>query len=402
MILGSPGEKTLDKTSGEYHFTRLETVVFGVGKVEALGRELTRRGAKRALIVTGKTLGRSKLLDRVKSAAGPALAGVFTGAAQHVPSLTVTELVAQARRVGADALVSFGGGSPIDTAKNAAWQLMGGRGASRVVDFSGAASATAGGGEILHIAMPTTLSAGEFTPAGGVTDEATKVKGGVADPRLQARVVILDPALTVETPAWLWASTGMRALDHAVEGSYSTRHQIVTDTLATRAIALLTEHLLPSLQTHGDDELEHRVQCQLAAWLSIFGMTNTRSGISHALGHQIGPMWNVPHGVTSCITLPHVMRFMAGVAADRFGPIADGFGVRFDAHSPRSAAVECADRAARFIGKFEVPTRLRDVGVPREEISRIAGTVLEEVKRANTVGADVTLEQLVGILDAAY
>jgi alcohol dehydrogenase len=393
----------LNKTAGEYHFTRLETVVFGVGKVESLGRELSQRGAKRALIVTGRTLGRSKLLDKVKNATGPALAGVFTGAAQHVPSHTVTELVAEARRVGADAMVSFGGGSPIDTVKNAAWQLMGGRAGSRTIDFSGTTADRAGSeSEILHIAIPTTLSAGEFTPAGGVTDESTKVKGGVADPRLQAKVVILDPTLTVETPAWLWASTGMRALDHAVEGSYSTRHQLVTDVLATRAIAILTEHLLQSLQTHGEDELEHRLQCQISAWLSIFGMSNTRGGISHALGHQIGPMWNVPHGITSCITLPHVMRFVAGIAAQRFGPIAEGFGVRFDAKSPHSAAVECADRTAKFIAKFEVPTRLRDVGVPREEISRIAGTVLEEVKRANTVGVEVTLEQLVGILDAAY
>src|SRR6266852_2054606 len=310
----------MDKTSGEYHFTRLETVIFGAGKVEALGRELSRRGAKRALIVTGKTLGHSKLLDMVKTAAGPALAGVFTGAAQHVPSKTVAELVTEARRVEADAMVSFGGGSPIDTVKNAAMVLMGGRGGSRIIDFAGASEAPSGR-EILHIAIPTTLSAGEFTPAGGVTDESTKVKGGVADPRLQAKVVVLDPALTVETPAWLWASTGMRALDHAVESAYSTRHQIVTDTLAARAIALLNGHLLPSLQTHGDDELEHRMQCQLAAWLSIFGMMNTRAGISHALGHQSGPYWNVPHGVTSCITLPHVMRFMAGVAAERFGEI---------------------------------------------------------------------------------
>src|SRR6266478_7573594 len=390
----------MDKTLGEYHFTRLETVVFGVGKVEALGRELSRRGSKRALIVTGKTLGRSKLLDKVKSAAGSALAGVFAGAAQHVPSQTVTELVVEARRVGADALVSFGGGSPIDTVKNAAWQLMGGRAGSRTIDFPSAATTSGSGGEILHIAIPTTLSAGEFTPGGGVTDESTKVKGVVADPRLQARAVILDPALTVETPAWLWASTGMRAFDHAVEGSYSTRHQLVTDTLASKAIALLNAHLLPSLQTHGDDELEHRLQCQLAAWLSIFGMMNTRAGISHALGHQIGPYWNVPHGVTSCITLPHVMRYMAGVAPERFGAIAEGFGVRFDTREPRSSALECADRAAKFIGKFEVPTRLRDVGVAREEISKIAGTVLEEVTRSNTVGAEVTLDQLVAILDA--
>jgi alcohol dehydrogenase len=395
----------MDKTTGEYDFTRLETVVFGVGKVEALGRELSRRGAKRALIVTGKTLGQSKLLDKVKSAAGNALAGVFTGAAQHVPSQTVTELVAEARRVGADAMVSFGGGSPIDTVKNAAWRLMGGRAGSRTIDFASAATASGSGGEILHIAIPTTLSAGEFTPGGGVTDESTKVKSVVGDPRLQARAVILDPALAVETPAWLWASTGMRALDHAVEGVYSARHQLVTDTLASKAIALLNAHLLPSLQTHGDNEnqLEHRLQCQLAAWLSNFGMSsNSRGGISHALGHQIGPMWNVPHGITSCITLPHVMRLMAGVAADRFAPIAQGFEVRFDPRSPRSSAMECADRTARFIGKFEVPTRLRDVGVPREEISRIVGTVLEEVKRANTVGVEVTREELVQLLEVAY
>ncbi|MDO8433254.1 MAG: iron-containing alcohol dehydrogenase [Candidatus Binatus sp.] len=376
----------MDKTAGEYRFTRLESVIFGAGKIESLGPELTRRDAKRTLIVTGNTLGRSKLLDKVKMAAGSALAGVFSGAVQHVPSRTVAELIADARRLEADSMVSFGGGSPIDTVKAAAMALM----------------KENGGREILHIAVPTTLSAGEFTPAGGITDEATRVKGGVADPRLQAKVVILDPALTVETPAWLWASTGMRALDHAVEGSYSIRHQMITDTLATKAIALLDAHLLPSLQTAGDEELEHRLQCQLAAWFSIFGMMNTRVGISHALGHQIGPYWNVPHGVTSCITLPHVMRFMAGVAADRFGPIADGFGVRFDRQSPRSAALECADRTAKFIKKFEVPTRLRDVGVPREEISRIADTVLEEVKRSNTVGAEVSLEQIVAILDSAY
>ena len=89
-------EIKLNKTAGEYHFTRLETVVFGAGKAESLGRELARRGAKRALIVTGKTLGRSKLLDKVRDAAGPAFAGVFTGAAQHVPSHTVAELVAEA------------------------------------------------------------------------------------------------------------------------------------------------------------------------------------------------------------------------------------------------------------------------------------------------------------------
>ncbi|HEY6418457.1 MAG TPA: iron-containing alcohol dehydrogenase [Candidatus Binataceae bacterium] len=388
----------MEPTSGEYNFTRLESVIFGAGKIERLGRELERRRAKRALIVTGKTLGGSKLLEVVKQAAGPALAGVFAGAQQHSPSKTVTALAAEARRVEADALVSFGGGSPIDTAKAAAMAILGGRARAGEVrrDGDGAAKPA-----LLHIAIPTTLSAAEFTPGGGVTDEATREKGGVWDPRLQPRVVILDPELTAATPAWLWASTGMRALDHAVEAAYSARRQIVTDALAARAIALLVAHLKPSLQG-GAAEIEHRVQCQYAAWLSIFGAMNTRLGISHALGHQIGPYWDVPHGYTSCITMPHVMRFMANIAPERFGAIAEGFGVRFDPENPRLAALECADRTAKFISQFEVPTRLRDVNVPHAELSRVAGTVLAELERARSVGAEVTLESLVTLLEAAY
>jgi alcohol dehydrogenase len=377
----------LNPTSGVYRFTRLESVIFGAGSIASLGAELQRRHVCRALIVTGASLGRSKLLDTVKRAAGPSLAGVFTGAIQHVPSNTVGLLVDEARRVDADSFISFGGGSPIDTTKVAAMRLLNEKPA---------------GTELPHIAVPTTLSAGEFTPFGGMTDEAKREKGGVGDSRLQAKVVILDPELTRETPAWLWASTGMRALDHAVECAYSLRHQPLTDLTSARAIALLVEHLRPSLATAGTEELEHRAQCQIAAWFSIFGAMNTGLGVSHALGHQIGPYWNVPHGVTSCITLPHVMRFMAGVAPERFAPIAEGFGIRFDAANPRPAALECADRAAKFIAQFEVPTRLRDVGAPREELGRIAGAVLAELGRSNVLGRLLTVEELVALLEAAY
>jgi alcohol dehydrogenase len=120
------------------------------------------------------------------------------------------------------------------------------------------------------------------------------------------------------------------------------------------------------------------------------------------LGHQIGPYWNVPHGITSCITLPHVMRFMAGVAPERFAPIAEGFGIRFDAGSAKLSALECADRAAEFIGQFEVPTRLRDAGVPFEELDRIVGAVLAELERANVVGRPLTSDELHALLEAAY
>ena len=175
----------------DFTLSRLERVISGPGKITTLGEELERRGLQRGIVVTGKTLGSSPLLEKVTGAA------VFKGAQQHVPRIVVGQLEAEITRVDADCLISFGGGSPIDTCKVASYSFLTSR-------------------ELIHIAVPTTLSAGEYTHAGGVTDETTRVKSGVSDPRLQARTVLNDPALTLATPDWLWVATGVRALDHAI------------------------------------------------------------------------------------------------------------------------------------------------------------------------------------------
>jgi alcohol dehydrogenase class IV len=390
---------------GEFYFTHLEKVIFGPGKVATLGTEFERRKLKRAVVVTGKTLGKSRLLDQVTAAIGSRCAAVYKGAAQHVPAATVRELAAEMKRVDADSVISFGGGSPIDTAKVAVASILTNSDATagaHGLDFAAANSASDSSRDLIHIAIPTTLSAGEYTPAGGVTTESTRIKGGVIDPRLQPRSVINDPALTVETPDWLWIATGMRAFDHAVEAIYSMRHQLLADTLATKSIALLVEHLPASVKTKGDTSLAHRGLCQMAAWFSIFGGMNTRFGVSHALGHQIGPKWDVPHGVTSCITMPHVMRFMADIAPERFGPIAEGLSINFDLANARAAALECADRVQKFIAQFDVPHTLKDAGVKHHEIAEIAATVLDEVEHSKVVDRPVNREEIVSLLEAAY
>jgi alcohol dehydrogenase len=194
----------------------------------------------------------------------------------------------------------------------------------------------------------------------------------------------------------------MRALDHAVEAIYSTRHQLFTDTLAAKAIRLLFAHLPDSIRGTGDEQLAHRGYCQMAAWFSLYGAINVRLGISHALGHKIGPTWNVPHGVTSCITLPHGMRFMAEIAPERFEPIAETLGLAFDAADPKPAALACADRGASFIAQFEVPNSLHKAGVKREEVARIVEPVQEEVNFAGVVDRPVTVGEIAALLEAAY
>jgi alcohol dehydrogenase class IV len=136
--------------------------------------------------------------------------------------------------------------------------------------------------------------------------------------------------------------------------------------------------------------------------MCVFGVTNAGFGLSHALGHQIGPRWNVPHGITSCITLPHAMRFMADLAPERFRPIAEGFGVAFDPVEPKRAALACADRAAAFIAQFDVPQRLRDVGIPRDELPEVAAIVHDVMDAAHVVDRLVTQDDIVALLTNAY
>jgi alcohol dehydrogenase len=385
--------------SREFNLSGLERVVSGSGSVERLSHELERRGLERAVVVTGKTLGASTLLERVTGPLGARCVAVFKGATQHVPSCSVAKVAALLQEYQADAVISFGGGSPIDTAKAALYSVIANRSfppSARPPARSAAARPPA------HIAIPTTLSAGEFTAVAGITDEQTRIKRPVSDSRITPRTVIADPTLTLETPTWLWAASGIRALDHAIESIYSVRHYPVSDAAASSGLTMLLQHLKPSLDTTDLRVLEHRQECQLAAWMCVFGVTNAGFGLSHALGHQIGPRWNVPHGITSCITLPHAMRFMADLAPERFRPIAEGFGVPFDAAEPKRAALACADRVAAFIAQFEVPQRLRDVGVPEHELPQVADVVHEVMDAAHVVDRLVTKDDLVRLLANAY
>jgi alcohol dehydrogenase class IV len=373
----------MDAPNADFTLSRLERVISGPGKIAALGEELERRGLQRAVVVTGKSLGHSPLLAQVTGAMGSRCAAVFTKARQHVPRSVVSELEAEITRVDADSLISFGGGSPIDTCKVASFSFLTSR-------------------DLTHIAIPTTLSAGEYTHAGGVTDETTRVKSGVSDPRLAPRTVLNDPALTLATPDWLWVTTGMRALDHAIETIYTPRHHPLSDALASKAIAMLVEHLKPAITTRGDESLAHRGYCQFAAWFSIYGSMNTRFGISHLLGHQIGPRWDVPHGVTSCITLPNAMRFMAEIVPERFAPIAQGFQLPWDPRNRKAVALACADRTAEFIAGFDVPHSLQEAKVPRAEIGDIVDPVMHELERLQVVDRPVTKAEIVGLLEASY
>jgi alcohol dehydrogenase len=249
----------------------------------------------------------------------------------------------------------------------------------------------------VHIAVPTTLSAAAFTPGGGVTDENTHIKQAVLDARLQPCVVIHDPELCVATPDALWISTGIRVLDHAIETIYAKRAHPLSSALALRAIRMIIDHL-PRSRGSDPVSVSHRGHCLDAAWLSLYGGFNTGLGLSHAVGHQIGPAFNIPHGITSCIALVPAMRLIARDAPEAFGEIAEALRIPSGA-DPLKTARACAGAVERFIGQFDVPTSLRKFGVTKSKALRLAPAILEELTLFDAMRRVVTLQEIRGLLE---
>ncbi|MGD0624088.1 MAG: iron-containing alcohol dehydrogenase [Thermodesulfobacteriota bacterium] len=364
---------------GTFIFPPQEKVIFGQGAVRQLAAEIDRLGKKQAFVITGTTIAKkTDLLARVQEVLGPRLAGIFFPISQHVPRGDVIAAALQVREAKADILVSLGGSSPVDGAKGVAFCLSEGVISEQQLDSyrQGFPERIVRGQPIPHIALTTTLSAGEFTSGFGITDERRRVKEIYGAPQFIPRVVILDPELTLFTPPWLWASTGMRAVDHAVERLYSPKHQPLVDALCIQALRYLFLNLPRSIQEPRN--LEVRLYCQIAAWMSIIGLISVRTGISHAIGHQLGGHCNVPHGQTSCIMLPHAMDFNLPIATDRLALVAEAAGLDMRERSTQQAARAAIESVRRLVKDLGCPTRLRDVGVKESDFPLLAEAVMHE------------------------
>jgi alcohol dehydrogenase len=220
-----------------------------------------------------------------------------------------------------------------------------------------------------HVALPTTLSAAEFSPTFGVTDDVTLAKTSRRVPASAARVIVLDPDLTVYTPEWLWLSSGIRALDHAIETVYAPDHQIVADVPALEAIRLLFRHLEAARDPSAIDD---RASCQIAAWLSFFAVANITLGPSHMLGRQIGPRYGAPHGYTSAVLLPAAMTSLLPSTRREQERIARAIRHGLDADEPAGAA-HAAEAVYGLVDRLGLPHRLRDLKVPRDDLPSLAG-----------------------------
>lgn len=352
---------------GQFSATPLEKVIFGEPAEQALACEASRLGAGRIFVVLSKSMAAATGMEnRLRAALGDRLAVLFDEMPAHSPRSGVLAGAAAARAAGADLIVAIGGGSQIDGAKAIQLCLTEGIDSEeQLVPYSRSASQPvplkkAGATVIRQIAVPTTLSGAEFGSTAGVVDPKSHQKEAYDSPDLVPVSVILDAELSLATPIDLWLSTAVRSIDHAAEGLCSAETYPYLDAQFMAAARLLAESLRRTRQA--PDDLTARLTSMQAVWTVSAGIGRVHNGASHGIGYILGAL-GVPHGHTSCVLLPAVLKWNESINADRQALISDALG------RPDMSASEAVRELIVDLGQ---PARLSDVGIGEEAFARIA------------------------------
>ena len=296
-------------------FVLNETSYFGKGAREELPDEIRKRGFKKVLVVTDKTLlecGVSAKVTEVLDRAGISYE-VYSEIKPNPTIKNVLDGVEACRAARADVIVAVGGGSSIDTAKGISIVITNPDRAD-VVSLNGLSNTANKGLPI--IALPTTSgTAAEVTINYVITDEEREIKMVCVDPNDIPVLAIVDSDLMASMPKSIAAATGMDALTHAVEGYITKAHNVMADMFHMEAIKLIFKYLPAAVNEKDEEAIE---MMGLAQYIAGMGFSNVGLGIVHSMAHQLGAVYDTPHGIANAILLPTVMRFNGAVCSDRF------------------------------------------------------------------------------------
>ena len=351
---------------GRVVFGAMDEVVFGRHAAEAVVEQLDRLGAKRAFLMVSGTLNReTDEIENIRNALGARCVGMFDAMPAHTPREAVIAAANQARDAKADLIVTVGGGSITDGAKAVQLCL-----ANDVSTVEGIDSIRVRGGEepplkpptVRQISVPTTIAGGEFSHIAGVTDDSTHVKQMLRHPLTMPRATILDPASPCTRrngcscrPASARSTIASKAICAREAHPYA-------DAQAMKGLAMLTQGL-PRVKADGND-LDARMDCQIGTWLSMAPLSaGVPMGASHGIGYVLGGGFDVPHGYTSCVMLPAVMRWNKSDNAERQALVADAMG---------ASGQDAGDVLDDFIRGLGMPRSLQDVRVGPEHFDAIA------------------------------
>jgi maleylacetate reductase len=364
---------------GSYQYPTMESVIYGKAAAEALREEAERLGAKRVYLIASRTLNTTTdEIEKVRTALDDRHAATFDGIPQHTTREMVVKVAKHAKDTKADLVVAIGGGSVVDAAKivlmcmeHEIFEQDGLDGFETTPDRRFGQFRTP---KVRMIAIPSTLSGGEYNSGALVTDTRRKLKQIFNHPMMMPRTIILDPAITRYTPEKLWLGSGTRAMDHGIEAICSSRPNVLVDAVCQQGLRYLHDGLRRTKNNPNDDAA--RLSCQLGSWMSAFGLQGrVPMGASHAIGHVLGGTCDVPHYFCTAVMMPSVLHYNRPATEAAQKSVAAALG------APDQDAGEVF---AAFIAELGLPRRLADVGVAEDRFELIGrNAMLSIFTRAN-------------------
>ncbi len=348
--------------------------IMGNGCLDEAMTAIRNYGFRKALIVTDVGLVNAGVAALIaeKLAQQDVDSVIFDGAKPNPSIANVESGLALLQRSACDCVISLGGGSPHDCAKGIALCATNG---GKIADYEGVDRSLKP--QLPLIAINTTAgTASEMTRFCIITDESRHVKMAIVDRNVTPLLSVNDPALMVGMPKGLTAATGMDALTHAIEAYVSTAATPITDTCALKAIELISLNLRQAVRDGSD--MNARENMAYAQFLAGMAFNNASLGFVHAMAHQLGGFYDLPHGVCNAVLLPHVQTFNATICAERLAVVAQAMGSDIQGLNAEQGA-EAAIVAIRALARdVQIPAGLGDLGAKLEDIPILAANALKD------------------------
>lgn len=379
-------------------FNAVRRIVHGFGALQELSDEVKRLGGSRVLVITDPGVKGAGILDAVIQVVEKA--GLPCGAFSEVEPDPKVEVVAAsleaAKAFQPDLIVGVGGGSSLDISKVTSVMLTNG---GQIDSYFGMELVPSSG--VPLILIPTTAGTGsEVTSIAVLSDTKNNVKKGIVSEHMYARVVMLDPELTLGLPAPITAMTGMDALVHAMESYTGRRATVFTDTLNLQAIRMIASNLRKAYANGSNREA--RENMLYASCIAGMAFSNTQNGLDHALALAIGGRYHLPHGLLTAFICPWVMDYNLIAVPEKFVHIAEAFGEDTAGVSAVEGARLAVMAVKDLLDDVGISYKLSTYGVPQEEFPAIAKATVGAVRLISNNPRDVTEDAVIRLLEANY
>ncbi|EJL5625587.1 L-threonine dehydrogenase [Salmonella enterica] len=348
--------------------------VIGANSLNDAMNTMVEYGFRRTLIVTDVILKKLGMADDIQKALQDRdiFSVIYDGTQPNLTTGNVAAGLKLLKENGCDSVISLGGGSPHDCAKGIALVAANG---GDIRDYEGVDRSAKP--QLPMIAINTTAgTASEMTRFCIITDEERHIKMAIVDKHVTPRLSVNDSSLMAGMPKSLTAATGMDALTHAIEAYVSVAATPITDACALKAMTMIAENLIVAVEEGGN--VQAREAMAYAQFLAGMAFNNASLGYVHAMAHQLGGFYNLPHGVCNAVLLPHVQVFNSQVAAARLRDCAAAMGVDISGMSEAEGAQACVAAIRQLSQKVNIPARLRELNVKEEDIPVLATNALKD------------------------